>query len=166
MHLEVTAVWPLFYGRRYVEAIAELRKTVVADSSFVGAQFRLAEAYTLKGEFGAAEARWRLVRALIGDHSDVLGRLGYLYAVSGQRQKAYAIADTLRARFRKGLSDEPYDIALVYTGLGEKVKALGWLEKAYEERSSWMTFAKVSAELDPLRAEPRFRALLKKLRLD
>jgi TolB-like protein/Tfp pilus assembly protein PilF len=166
LHVEVTAVWPLFYGRRYDEAIDALRKTVSADSSFVGAQFRLAEAYTLKGEFGQAQARWQAVRALIGDHSDVLGRLGYLYAVSGQRQKAYAIADTLRARYHKGLSDEPYDIAVVYTGLGETEKALGWLETAYEERSSWITFAKVSAELDPLRAEPRFRALLEKLGLN
>ena len=166
LHIEVTAVWPLFYGRRYDEAIAALRKTVASDSSFVGAQFRLAEAYTLKGEFGNARARWRAVQALIGDHSDVLGRLGYLYAVSGERQKAYAIVDTLRARYHKGRSDEPYDVAVVYTGLGEKERALGWLETAYEEHSSWMTFAKVSAELDPLRAEPRFRALLEKLQLN
>jgi tetratricopeptide (TPR) repeat protein len=166
MHLEVTAAWPLFYGRRYEEAISVLRKTVAADSSFLGAQFRLAEAYTLNGEFEPARARWQSVRALMGDHSDVLGRVGYLHAVSGQRSKAYAILDTLRARYQKGLSDEPYDIAMVYTGLGEKEKALDWLETAYAERSSWLTFAKVSAELDPLRAEPRFGALLHKLHFD
>ncbi len=166
LHIEVTSVWPLFYGREYGEVIAALRKTVAGDSSFLGARFRLAEAYALNREFGQAEAQWRSVRAIMGDHPDVLGRIGYLYAVSGQRPKAYAIADTLRSRYTKGRSDEPYDIALVYTGLGEKEKALDWLETAYEERSSWMTFAKVSAELDPLRGEPRFRALLRKLGLD
>jgi serine/threonine-protein kinase len=166
MHIEVTAVWPLYYGRRYDEAIHALRKIVAADSGFVGAQFRLGEAYALKGEYDSAEARLKTARTLIGDHPDVLGRLGYLRAVSGQREKAYAIADTLRARYSKGRSDEPYDIAVVYTGLGEKEKALDWLETAYQERSSWLPFAKVSAELDPLRAEPRFRALLRKLRLD
>ena len=166
LHIEVTSAWPLYYGRKYPEAIAALRKTVAADSSFVGAQFQLAGAYILNREFAQAEAQLRSVRALIGDHPDVLGRLGYLYAVSGQRPKALAIADTLRARYAKGRSDEPYDLAVVYSGLGEKEKALEWLETAYAERSTWMMFVKVGAELDPLRGEPRFRALLEKLRLD
>jgi hypothetical protein len=103
---------------------------------------------------------------LIGDHSDVLGRLGYLYAVSGRRGPAEAIVDTLRARYRSGQSDEPYDLAVVYTGLGDKERALDWLEKAYAERSTWMQFMKVSPELDALRGEPRFRSLLGKLHLD
>jgi serine/threonine-protein kinase len=166
LHIEVTSVWPLYYGRRYPQTIAALEKTVAGDSSFVGAQFLLAGAYTLNRDFGRAEERYRSLRALIGDHPDVLGRLGYLYAVSGQRPKAYAIADTLQARYTKGRSDEPYDLAVVYIGLGEKGKALDWLETAYAERSSWMMFSKVGPELDPLRGEPQFRALLEKLRFD
>jgi serine/threonine-protein kinase len=166
MHGEVTSVWPLYYGHRYDEAIAALRKTVATDSSFVGAQFRLGEAYMHKGEFGPAEARLQAARALIGDHPDVLGRLGYLYAKSGRRQKAQVIADTLRARYQKGRSDEPYDLAIVYIGLGDKEKALDWLDTAYAERSSWMVFAKVSPELDALRSEPRFQGLLRQLHLD
>ena len=166
LHIEVTATWPLYYGRRYDEAIAALRKTVAADSSFVGAQFRLGEAYIHKGEFRLAEARLQAASALIGNHSDVVGRMGYLYAVSGRREEARVIVDTLRARYRKGRSDEPYDLAIVYAGLGEKEKALDWLDTAYAERSSWVTFVKVSPELDTLRNEPRFQALLGKLALD
>jgi TolB-like protein/Tfp pilus assembly protein PilF/tRNA A-37 threonylcarbamoyl transferase component Bud32 len=166
LDLEVTAVWPLFYGRRYGEAIDALRKTIATDSNFLGAQFRLAEAYSLKGEFGLAQARLERLRVLMGDHADVLGRLGYFYAVSGQRQKAQAIADSLRARYRKGDADEAYALAMVHTALGEKGRALGWLETAYAERSTWMALIKVAPELDALRGEPGFRALLHKLHFD
>jgi eukaryotic-like serine/threonine-protein kinase len=166
LNLEVMMAWPYYYTRRFDEAIELLKKTVLGDSSFVGAQFRLGEAYAYKGVFDSAEARLQAARALIGDHPDVLGRLGYVYARSGRREMARAIADTLRSRYRKGRSDEPYDLAVVYTGLGEKDLAIDWLDTAYAERSTWIQFAKVSPELDSLRSEPQFREFLKKLRLD
>ncbi|MBA3317950.1 MAG: protein kinase [Gemmatimonadales bacterium] len=166
LNIEVTAVWPAFYGRRYDEAIDALRKTVAADSSFLGAQFLLAQVYLAKGEFGPAEARLNVMRSLMGDHPDVLGRLAYLYAASGQRPKAYAIADSLQRRYRKGGADEAYAVGLAHAWLGEKERAIDWLETAHAERSTWMNLAKVHPELDPLRAEPRFGSLLRKLRLD
>ncbi|HJR15764.1 MAG TPA: protein kinase [Gemmatimonadales bacterium] len=166
LNIEVTAVWPLFYGRRYNEAIDALRKTVAADSSFLGAQFLLAATYIAKTEYRAAEGRLKLVRSLMGDHPDVLGRLAYLYGVSGQRKQAYAMVDSLQARYYKGGADEAYALGVAYTGLGESERALDWLETAYAERSTWMNVAKVHPELDPVRSEPRFRTLLEKLRLD
>jgi tetratricopeptide (TPR) repeat protein len=166
LNIEVTATWPLLYGRRYDEVIDAARKTVAGDSSFIGAQFVLAQAYMAKGEFGPAEARLQVMRSLVGDHADVLGRLANLYAVSGQRQRALAIADSLRARYRKGGADEAYALGVAYIGLGDKERALDWLETAYADRSTWMSLAKVHPELNPLRGEPRFRMLLQKLRLD
>ena len=166
LNIEVTAVWPLYYGRRYDEAIDALRKTVATDSSFLGAQFQLSAVYLAKGELGPAQARLSVLRSLMGDHPDVLGRLGNLYAVSGQREKAHAIADTLKGRYHKGAADEAYALAVVHTALGETERALDWLETAYAERSTWMNLARVHPELDPLRSQPRFRALLEKLKLD
>jgi TolB-like protein/Flp pilus assembly protein TadD len=166
LNIEVMQAWPYYYSRRFGEAIELLRKTVRADSNFLGGQFRLGEAYAYEGVFDSAEARLQAARALMGNHPDVLGRLGYVYALSGRRQKARAIADTLRSRYKKGQTDEPYDLAVVYTALGEKDRAIDWLDTAYAERSTWVPFAKVSPELDSLRSEPRFQAFLKKLRLD
>jgi eukaryotic-like serine/threonine-protein kinase len=166
LNLEVMMAWPAYYSRRFDEAIELLRKTVRGDSTFVGGQFRLGEAYAYKGVFDSAEARLEAARTLVGNHPDVLGRLGYVYAVSGRREKARAIADTLRSHYKKGQSDEPYDLAVVLTGLGEKDQAIAWLDTAYAEHSTWIPFAKVSPELDPLRSEPKFQAFLKKLRLD
>jgi hypothetical protein len=56
----------------------------------------------------------------------------------------------------------PYFPATVYAGLGRKEQALAFLEKAYADRSSFIPFLKVDPELDPLRSEPRFAALLRK----
>ncbi len=54
----------------------------------------------------------------------------------------------------------------MYTGLGDRAEAVAWLDKAYEERSSWLVWIKVEPRFDPLRAEPRFAALLSRMRLD
>ncbi len=54
-------------------------------------------------------------------------------------------------------------MAIIYTGLGEKEKAFEWLEKAYEDRSELMTWLKVDPRLDPLRDDPRFQDLLRRV---
>jgi serine/threonine-protein kinase len=55
---------------------------------------------------------------------------------------------------------------LFHLGLGEKDQALDWLEKCYEEQDGYSWFLKVDPIFDPLRTEPRFQALLKKVGLD
>jgi hypothetical protein len=59
----------------------------------------------------------------------------------------------------------PFDIALVYMGLGDKSRALEWLEKAYEDHSDWLAWIKVWPQFDSLRGEPRFQDLLRRLGL-
>jgi len=59
-----------------------------------------------------------------------------------------------------------YRLAEINTYLADKEEAFGWLEKAYEERSTgWMPFIKVDPTLDPLRSDPRFSALLRRMGL-
>ena len=60
----------------------------------------------------------------------------------------------------------PFCTAIVYLGLGDRERALDGLEKAYEARSQWLTFLKVDRVFDPLRSDPRFIELLKKVGLD
>ena len=65
------------------------------------------------------------------------------------------------------LSNQRYvsagSFALVYAGLGEKDQAFAWLEKAYEERSSALSYLKVNPTWDALRGDPRFEALVQKV---
>ncbi len=60
----------------------------------------------------------------------------------------------------------PFCTAMIYLGLGDKRRALDGLEKAYEVRSQWLANLKVDNVFDPLRSEPRFIELLKKVHLD
>jgi len=50
-------------------------------------------------------------------------------------------------------------------GMGDKDQALAWLEKAYQDHSEWLTWAKVEPWMDPLRSDPRFQNLLRRMRL-
>ena len=54
----------------------------------------------------------------------------------------------------------PIGIAYIYVGLGERIQALAWLEKGYEERDGWINSLKVDPRLDPLRSDPRFHDLI------
>jgi len=59
----------------------------------------------------------------------------------------------------------PFDIALIYTALGEKDTAFAWLAKAVAEHSTWLVYSKWEPRLDPLRSDPRFQDLLRRIGL-
>ncbi len=90
--------------------------------------------------------------------------LGHALGTAGDRPGARAVLDRL-LRQREHQYVSPYDVALVYAGMGEKDKALDWLQRAYQERSSLLVFALREPRLAPLRAEPRFAALMREFAL-
>ena len=59
----------------------------------------------------------------------------------------------------------PYDFAVIFAGLGEKDKALEWLQKSYEDRSAYLVYLNVEPIWDSLRSDPRFTDLLQRMRL-
>jgi len=59
----------------------------------------------------------------------------------------------------------PVELATLYIGLGDNQRALDWTERAYAERRGWVAYLKVHPIVDPLRNEPRFKALVEKLGL-
>jgi len=78
-------------------------------------------------------------------------------------RKTLELGDLLERSRRQYFS--PFNIALVYVGLGDKDRALDWLEKAAEERARQIVFLKQDAVFDPLRGEPRFQALVRRVGL-
>src|SRR5580658_2541836 len=90
--------------------------------------------------------------------------LAHAHAVSGRRNEASQALKDLQERSRRSYVAN-YNFVLIYTGLGDHQQALTFLEKAYEDRSVFMTFLPADPELDPLRSEPRFKELLRKLGL-
>jgi tetratricopeptide (TPR) repeat protein len=90
------------------------------------------------------------------------GLLGYAYAISGDRPKAEQILRELEELAkRQYVSSTAF--AMIYLGLGEKEKALDWLEKSYENQESACWYLKVDPIYDSVRNEPRFQVLVQKV---
>jgi serine/threonine protein kinase/TolB-like protein/Flp pilus assembly protein TadD len=90
--------------------------------------------------------------------------LAYAYGASGDRAAALAELEDLKKRSLRG-TPTAFNLALVYVGLGDRARALDFLEKAYATDSQWLGWLKNDKTFDPLRSDPRFGALLKKLKL-
>ena len=90
--------------------------------------------------------------------------MGYVLAQTGQRAQAEALLGELVAQSRREYVSA-VALATLYLGLGEISQALDWTERAYDERRGWLAYLKVNPLFDPLRGEPRFEALVKKMRL-
>ena len=85
--------------------------------------------------------------------------------MSGERNKAQQLLDELIEQKKKKYIP-PYFIAEIYSGLGESDNTFEWLDKAYEERDSQLVYLKAPwPEWGPIRSDPRFKALLKKIGL-
>jgi len=149
--------WAYMRARRYDDALAQYKKTLVLDPSHRLAQAQLGWVLTLQGRYAEALVEFEKL-----EQSPLDPWLGYLYAVSGRRGEALRIAEHLTELSNLQYVD-PYKIAIVYAGLSDKERALAWLEKAYNERSSFMSQLKVDAFFDNLRSDPRFQDLLRRM---
>jgi eukaryotic-like serine/threonine-protein kinase len=91
--------------------------------------------------------------------------LAYAYGAAGDRAAAMAEAEDLKKKSLHG-SVSPFNLALVSLGLGDHERTLDYLEQAYAADSQWLGWLGLDKAFDPLRTEPRFKALLKKLGLE
>ncbi len=146
-------------SRRYDEAIAQYKRALELDPNNGAAQENVAWCYTLKGMYPEALAEYKKLGEFpYLEHA----RLVYLYAASGRRKEALkAIQELRRLSVRQYV--DPFDMAIAYAGLGDKDSVFEWLRKAYDERSEEMTVLKAEPFFDPLRSDPRFRDLLRRM---
>jgi Flp pilus assembly protein TadD len=92
----------------------------------------------------------------------MLAGLGCAYAYSGQEREARQVLARLDDLSRKRYVSS-YHVALIYCALGERERALEWLEKTYAERDAWLIWISVEPQLDPLRTDARFQDLLRRI---
>ena len=118
----------------------------------------LAEIHLRKGRYGEA-IRELQIYAKHGD-DPILGRLGYAYAKSGRRKDA----ERILAELRKLEGDSSLDIVKIEIALGHKEEALTWLETRYlAQADDDLLWIKVDPVYEPLRSDPRFQALLRRM---
>jgi tetratricopeptide (TPR) repeat protein len=156
-------------ARRYNEAIAQYRKTLELDPNFANAYSWLGGSglgwcFVYKGDTAGAITAFQKAEALDPQPWSE-SALAYAYARAGDRAKADQMLrdwdDLAKHRYLS-----PGLRMLLHLGLGEKDKALDWLEKCYDEQDTMGWNLKVSPLYDPVRTEPHFQALLKKVGLD
>jgi len=154
----------LYLASRFDEAIEQCRKTLELDPSFTPVHGTLGHVYAAKGMYREALAEYEKFATLSGGSPGSTAFVGYAHARLGQRSYAFRVLDQLRAaskqRYVPALS-----FAIVYVGLGEKEQAFMWLEKAYDERTNSLAYLKVTAWWDPLRSDPRFADLVRRIGL-
>jgi len=160
-----SAAVELYYARRYDEAIEDVLANFRGDSTNPWRNWMLGRAYEQKGMLKEAIASHEKAVAAARDNAISVGALGHAYGIAGRRTDALKIARELEARAADGYVPGPA-IALVYTGLGDTDRALQWLERGFEQRDRWMVFLKVEPRFDPLRTDPRFADLLRRMRLE
>jgi eukaryotic-like serine/threonine-protein kinase len=153
----------LVFARRYDEAIAQFKRVLVRDPSFTYGHLALSRAYGSKGMYPEAIAEARKVLEL-GYGSSTKGYLGLWLAKSGQRDEALKMLGELKEQAKQDYV-QGETIALIYIGLGDKVEGLNWLEKHMFSRAETASAFAVSPQLDELRDEPRFKAMLKRMNL-
>ncbi|MGA9511709.1 MAG: tetratricopeptide repeat protein, partial [Candidatus Sulfotelmatobacter sp.] len=152
----------LFFAHQYDRAIEQFRAVLEMDPNFPRAHMLIA-VYAQKGLFADALADAEGLRRR-EESSWSWGALAYIYGRSGQRAKAKFALEQLERESRSQVVD-PLSFAIAYIGIGDKEQAIAWLQRAYQWHSSSLTALKVDPTYDPLRNDPRFQALVRRIGL-
>src|SRR6267142_2299762 len=154
----------LYHARRYDDAIVQIRKTLELDPASTLAHHLLGCCLLWKGDTAGAIAEFQRSKIMVAG-AWYQGLLGYAHAISGDRSKAEQILRELE-QMAKGQYVSTTAFADIHLGLGEKEKALDWLEKSYQDQESACWYLTVDPIYDSVRNEPRFQAILKKIGLE
>ncbi len=158
------AVIALAGQRKFQVARDEARRAGALDPTFFFTQWSLGWVDIQEGKVADAIPEFEKARAMESPPF-VTAWLGYAYGASGDRAHAMAAIEELKKKSLHGYVP-PFNLAIVYLGLGDRARALEYLESAHAADSQWMIYLKQDRIFDPLRSEPRFVALLKQLHFD
>jgi len=154
----------VFYmGRQYDQAIEEEHRALELEPNCYTCRAYLALALAQKGQFAEALMEARRVRLPEATPIDVATAASVI-AAAGERAEAERLLSELRQVEKKRFVC-PYEIATTNLALGARDEAFRWLEKAYEARSICMIWLRVDPRLDPLRSDPRFQDLVRRVGL-
>ncbi len=154
-----------YYAREYERSVVYYRKAVELDPRFDGAHTDLARSLEALGRFDEARGEYEEGRRLSGGVAGPSFGLGHLEASSGNAAAARRILDELTvARSHRVVS--AWGLAALHARLGDVDEAFRWLDVAVEEHATGLVFLRVHPRLDPIRQDPRYQALLRKVGLE
>jgi TolB-like protein/Tfp pilus assembly protein PilF len=149
-----------YFARRYDQALADIDKADEIEPNTSQYIYPRAVIYVEKKMYDEAIAAFQK----LGQQPHALGHIGNVYARMGRAAQARDSISRLEEHVRTdGIGR--YEIALIYAGLGEKDEAFQWLEKAYAAHDKGLTYLKIDPCMDPLRSDPRFHDLIRRVGL-
>jgi TolB-like protein/class 3 adenylate cyclase/lipoprotein NlpI len=158
--VRVTRAKILLVARRYSEALAPCNEALELEPQFASAFSVLGQARAQQGDYsGGIEAARRYVE-LSGGSGWAQLELAYAYAVAGNRAATEQLITTVT---NQQLQFSPYDMATIYSALGETEQALTWLDRALEQRSVDVIWLRVDPRIDPIRTDAGFQRALARL---
>ena len=162
-----TYIW----ARQYDQALEQFQKVAEMFPGFAIDHERLAQLHAFMGRFDQAIAEDTKARLLSGENEkSALAKEAILrHAWTTQGAPGYwktLVELSQTAENPPEAYNSPFGTAILYAQLGDKARALNALEQAYEQRSLAMTEINIEPAFDPIRGEPRFKALLQGVRLE
>jgi TolB-like protein/Tfp pilus assembly protein PilF len=153
-----------YYGRRFQDTMAAAQMLRDVEPGFAVGRFWLGAAHAANDNFAEAITEYEAFAAHGGGRTRALALIAHAQARSGQGEAARRTLEELRAHAAR----QPvaaFHFVLAHVGLGERDEAFAWLEKAYQDHDDQLAYLGVEPLLDPLRSDPRFDTLLRRLRL-
>jgi eukaryotic-like serine/threonine-protein kinase len=156
----------LYYARRYGQAVEELIKALEVDPNHAATYWFLGWAYEAMGKYEDALRCYHRVNELLSIPWGQGPNVASCYALMGKRKEAREILNALIEYSKKHYFPST-SLAWTLSALGEKDQAFAWLEKAFRERDPFLLMYLRNLHLfNPLRSDPRYKELLRKIGLD
>jgi serine/threonine-protein kinase len=154
----------LYLARRYQDAVAQYAATIELDPSNVLPHAWLGMVHVQMADHARAEEAFDRGLESSTFAARIHGALGYSHAIRGNRDNATVQLDRL-ANLAHETPVDPCFEAWIHTGLGDQETALDRLEAAYDQDVPWLVFLKVDPFFDSIRDAPRYRKILRGLKL-
>lgn len=161
--IAATAGWVLHYSGKQREAERQLRIALRSDSTFAVAHLYLGRVLQFNGQPDSALAHFSAMGPLRAWVPTIAG-VGYVYAQQGRTDSARAVLNRLDS-LSQSQYVTAYAVALVHAALGARDSTFAWLNKAVDERTHWLLWLNRDRRWDPVRADPRFRAIVQRVGL-
>ena len=167
INLTLTACrgWHCLYARRLDLGLEFLQNTLAANPNHLLALGWLGQVYNQMGKYEEAIGAYEKATSISGGNAIFLAGAALAHGLAGHRREAENILAQLEGHLKKNQYVPAYEIAAIYTALGEKDEAFAWLEKALKERSVLLVYVSWDPRFDSLRSDARLTNLIRQIGL-